>query len=283
MLRRTLLLTLAFAPVLSSGKAFAQAVSTIPLDLSRRQPRVRIAIGGVDRGEAIFDTGAFGATIARPLAEELGLPDNGPLEVTSGVGGEPIQAFNTRVTGVAINGVAIPDFDAAALPFVRPDTVVVLSPVIWSGQFVRLDFQNARLQILEKTSANIPPVEAIPYAGTDLPLPGIPVTLPGGVHLEGHLDTGSPAQLMLPREMADTLPLSSPLTEVGRARMINTERVIYRATLNGNAQVGPLTLTNPDIIFMEGARRPNIGMALLNQLNITLDPAERRLWVETHS
>jgi predicted aspartyl protease len=280
--RRTFLLATAAAPLLTA-RAFAQDVQTIPLDLTRRQPRVRLSINGIDRGEAIFDTGASGATFHRPLAEELGLPNTGPIQIMGGAGGPAIDAYMTRVAGAAINGVVIPDFDAAVMPMVRADTVSILSPAIFNGQLVRLDFQNAQMQILPKTASTIPPSVPVPYTSGEYPLPAIPVTLPGGVRLEGHLDTGSPANIMLPRTLADTLPLSTPLTEIGRARMVNAERVISRATLNGEARVGPITQTNPDLTFMEGLNHANIGMALLRQLNITLDPAERRLWLEAHA
>jgi hypothetical protein len=276
--RRALLLTLAAAPFFSTT-ARADAPRVIPLDITRRQPRVRLSINGVDLGEAIFDTGAGASTFSRPLAEELNLPRTGEIQVTSGAGGPPIDGFTTRVTGASINGIAIPDFDAAAIPMARRDTVSVLSPVIFSGQLIELDFAHSQMRILDKSAATIPTSAPVPYTTGEHPLPAIPLTLPGGVSLPTHLDTGSPAELLLPRELGDTLPLSTPLTEIGRARMINTERVIYRATLNGEAQVGPITLTNPQIDFMEGLNHGNVGMALLRRLNVTLDPAERRLWI----
>ncbi len=277
--RRAFLLAAAAA---FAAPAFAQAPLTIPLDLTRRQPRVRLSIGGVDRGEAIFDTGAFGSTFDRALAETLSLPNNGPVGITSGAGGEPIEAYMTRITNTAINGVPTPDFDAAVLPMVRPDTISVLSPAIFAGQLVRLDFQASHMQILDK-AAHTPSATAVPYTSGEFPLPAIPVTLPGGTVMHAHLDTGSPGSLLLPRPLADTLPLSTPLTEVGRARMINVERVIYRATLNGQIQVGPLRIDNPIVAFMDDFNHANVGMEILRQLNITLDPAEHRLWLETHA
>jgi hypothetical protein len=281
MRRRVFLLAAAATPFIG-GLSFATEPRVIPLDLSRRQPRVRLSINGVDRGEAIFDTGAFGGTIHRPLAEELGLPNNEPVEVTSGAGGEPIQAFMTTVPNAAINGVPVANFSAAALPMVRPDTIAVLSPAMFAGELVVLDFGDGEMRILPKTAETLPSSAPVPYTSGDYPLPGIPLELPGGVSMLAHLDTGSPASIMLPHDLASTLPLSTPLQEVGRARMINTERVIYRATLAGEARVGPLTLTNPQLTFMEGFSHGNIGMELLRQLNITLDPAERRLWLAAH-
>ncbi len=281
MRRRAFLLAAAATPFIG-GLSSATEPRVIALELSRRQPRVRLSINGVDRGEAIFDTGAFGSTFHLPLAEALALPHNEPIQITSGAGGPPIDAYMTLVSNAALNGVAIPDFTAAMLPMVRQDTIAVLSPAIFSGDLVVLDFGAGEMRILPKSAATLPAGEAIPYTSGDYPLPGIPLELPGGVSMLAHLDTGSPASITVPHDLASTLPLSTPLQEVGRARMINTERVIYRATLAGEARVGPLTLTNPHLTFMEGFSHGNIGMELLRQLNITLDPAERRLWLAAH-
>jgi hypothetical protein len=185
----------------------------------------------------------------------------------------------TTVSNAAINGVPAPAFPAAALPMVRPDTIAVLSPAMFAGELVVLDFGASELRILPKTPETLPAGEPVPYTSTEQPLPGIPLELPGGISMLAHLDTGSPANVMLPHDLAAELPLSTPLEEVGRARMINTERVIYRATLAGEARVGPLTLDNPQLTFMEGLNHGNIGMELLRRLNIMLDPAERRLWL----
>jgi predicted aspartyl protease len=280
--RRAFLLAAAAAPF-GAHLAFAEDAATIALDLSRGQPRVRLFINGADQGEAIFDTGASGSAIHRPLAEQLGLANEGLAGVRSGAGGETIEGFMTTVTNAAMNGVAVPNFRAIAIPMLRSDTVAVLSANIFTGNLLLLDFQNARMQPLTKSTATIPTTEATPYDSGPRPLPSIWVTLPGDVRLLAHLDTGSPASLALPREMADTLPLSTPLTESGRASLINGERTIYRATLNGAVQVGPLRLTSPELTFMEGLPHGNVGMEVLRQLNITLDPAERRLWVAQHT
>ena len=280
--RHAFLLAAAATPFAAS-LAFAEDAASIPLDLSRGQPRVRLFINGADQGEAIFDTGASGSAIHRPLAEQLNLPNEGMAGVRSGAGGETVEGFMTTVANAAINGVAVPDFRAIAIPMLRPDTVAVLSANIFTGNLLLLDFQNARMQPIAKSPATIPTSEATPYDDGPRPLPSIWVTLPGDVRLLAHLDTGSPASLALPREMADTLPLSTPLVEAGRARLINGERTLYRATLNGAAQVGPLTIANPELTFMEGLPHGNVGMALLRQLNITLDPAERRLWAAQHA
>ncbi len=281
MRRRVFLLAAAATPFARS--AFAEDAATIALDLSRGQPRVRLSINGADHGEAIFDTGASGSAIHRPLAEQLSLPNEGLAGVRSGAGGETIEGFMTTVANATMNGVSVPNFRAIAIPMLRPDTVAVLSANIFTGNLLLLDFQNSRMQPLTKSAATIPTTEATPYDDGPRPLPSIWVTLPGDVRLLAHLDTGAPGGIALPREMADTLPLSTPLTEAGRARLINGERVFYRATLNGAAQVGPLSLTNPELVFMEGLPHGNVGMALLRQLNITLDPAERRLWVTQHT
>lgn len=279
--RRTFLIAAAAAPLLTTP-AFAQAPRTIALDITRGQPRIRLSINGADQGEAIFDTGASGSAIHRPLAEQLALPNEGLAGVRSGAGGETLEGFRTTISNAQLNGVDVPAFPAIAIPMIRPDTVAVVSANIFTGQLVRLHFGASELLVLEKNAANTPTTTAIPYDDGPRPLPSIPLTLPGTPEMLAHLDTGAPHAIALPREMAGTLPLSTELVESGRARLVNGERIIYRATLNGEARVGPLTIANPELTFMEGLPHGNIGMTLLRQLDITLDPAERRLWVQPY-
>lgn len=282
MRRRTFLLAAAAAPLITAP-TFAQQTRTIALDITRGQPRVRLAINGADHGEAIFDTGASGSAIHRPLAEQLALPNEGAAGVRSGAGGDTVEGFMTTISNAQFNGVDVPAFRAIAIPMLRPDTVAVLSANIFIGQLLRLHFGASEMQILEKTTANTPTGAAVPYDSGPRPLPSIPLTLPGAPEMLAHLDTGAPHSIALPREMADTLPLSTALVEAGRARLVNGERTIYRATLNGEARVGPLTIANPELTFMDGLPHGNIGMTLLRQLDITLDPAERRLWVQRYA
>jgi hypothetical protein len=280
--RRKFLIAAVAAPLFTTP-AFAQAAQTIPLDITRGQPRVRLSINGADHGEAIFDTGASGSAIHRPLAEQLALPNEGLAGVRSGAGGETIEGFMTTVSNAQLNGVDVPAFRSIAIPMLRPDTVAIISANIFTGQLVRLHFGASEMQIIEKTAATTPTTTAVPYDAGPRPLPSIPLHLPDTPEMLAHLDTGAPGGIALPREMADTLPLSTDLVESGRARLVNGERTIYRATLNGEARVGPLSVANPELVFMEGLPHGNIGMALLRQLDITLDPAERRLWVQPYA
>ncbi|MES1156378.1 MAG: aspartyl protease family protein [Alphaproteobacteria bacterium] len=266
-----------FAPRIAWGD---EAPPVAPLDLSQGQPRVALSINHVEQGVAIFDTGASASVINRQLAETLSLPNKGSVGARSGAGGDTIEGFLTSISGAAIGAIPIPtEAQWAALPQARPNIVAVVSANAFAGSFVRLDFPRAHLQVLPKTSANTPAAPPTAYDSGPRPLPSIQLSLPGGVSMLAHLDTGSPAGITLPYEMATSLPLAAPAVEAGRARLVNGERTIYRGTLNGSAQVGPLALSNPTLMFMEGLPHGNVGMELLRQLVVTLDPAERRLWI----
>ena len=53
----------------------------------------------------------------------------------------------------------------------------------------------------------------------------------------------------------------------------------YNAQLDGTITVGPVTLTDPQVLVVDGLPFVNVGIQVLRQLTLVLDPAERRSWV----
>ncbi|MEX0643752.1 MAG: aspartyl protease family protein [Parvularculaceae bacterium] len=139
------------------------------------------------------------------------------------------------------------------------------------------DFKGSVVVVRRKDSGKPEGVESR-YAGAPHPLPAIPVRAGDAVY-DAHIDTGAPRALTFPRAAAEKLPLAGPLEEAGVARVNNNEIKLYKATISGVVEVGPLRLENPEVRFMDSPSAVNVGMELLRELAITLDPAEKRLWV----
>ena len=274
---RLLIAVAAFAAL--STAAYADPTLDIPLDLSGTRPAVAISIGGAPAELWIFDTGAGGTVINIDRARALNLPEEQPVRLGSPAGGTPQEGFMTTLNGASINGVALPALRVVAAPSLMPDRGGVLSPNAFRGRLVTFDFAHSIAHVSDKTPANIPSGEATPYSGGGghHALPSIPVTV-NGQALEAHLDSGSPGGLTLPYSMAASLPLAAPPVQTGVARFVDGTHPRYTATLNGHAQVGPLSLDNPQIEFIDGLPMVNIGMRLLSQMKVTLDPEQQRSW-----
>lgn len=270
----------AIAAVLSSCSQ-AQGPK-IPLDMSAPRPMVEFNIPGHDPMLAVFDTGAGGNAFDRAFAVEANLPNLQPVGVGSGAGGEPIEGFLTNIDTMFVGEVELHDVMAVVIDLPKPPgheaMTAVIGPNIFAGRYVTLDFASEALLLHDKDGSYTPKGEEAAYSKEARPLPAIPVTI-GGEDYAAHIDTGAPRTLTLPFELADSLPLDGAIEEAGVARVVTGERKLYKGKLQGTVKVGPLTFENPEVEFLEGLRNVNVGMTLLRDLSITLDPEEQKLWI----
>jgi hypothetical protein len=110
-------------------------------------------------------------------------------------------------------------------------------------------------------------------------LPGVEVEIGGRSH-HAHIDTGQPGMLMMPMTMSTEIPLDGALTDGRPARLADgVPRAVKIGRIRGTVRVGTLILENPEVRFMEGLNRVNVGMLALRGATIVFDPAERRTWL----
>jgi hypothetical protein len=197
--------------------------------------------------------------------------------VGSPIGGTPIQAFRTTVANARIGDAALPEFSAVAMPLPgHLNHAGVLSPNVFSGRLVRFAFARNEVRVTDR--ANAPAGEPTAYTGAH-PLPAITVQVGGQTH-QAHLDTGAPHVISFPYAQASSLPLAAPAVEAGRARFVDGERTRYSAQIVGTVQIGPLTLTDPQIAMIDGLPFVNVGTEALRRMTVTLDPERRVSWAE---
>jgi predicted aspartyl protease len=278
----------AIAAILMAGvPADAQhsAPSVVPLDMSGQRPIAMLAVGTQEPVPVIFDTGASGNVLDIEYARQIGLPNQGEAAIHAPAGA-PMQGFRTTIAEGRLGNVSIGGARAAAIasPALQHLGVRgVFGPNSFSGRLVHLDLARGEIRVTDKNPATIPSGPSHPYSDGASGLPGLPAVgiEIGARRFDAHLDTGSPGLLMFPTEMASQLPLEAPMQLSDRpARFADgTPRNIYVARLRGTVRVGPLTFENPEIRFMDGLHRVNVGMQALRGLTIVIDPAERRSWL----
>ena len=248
----------------------------IALDMSAARPAVLVRIGLGAPELWIFDTGASGTVMNIDHARALGLHEEQPVRVGSPAGGTPLEGFLTTLEGARIGGMALPALHVVAAPLTLPNgRGGVISPTAFRGQLVTYDFAHAVAHISDKEPATIPHEPASSYNQ----LPTLAVAL-GAQNWSAHMDTGSNGGLTLPYSLAASLPLSAPPIEDGVAHFQDGDHPRYRAQIAGHVQVGPLSLDNPEVAFIDGLPNVNLGMQLLSKMIITLDPEEQREWVQ---
>ena len=261
-----------------------RGTQTIPLDLSGPRPTAALMLGDAGPVTAIFDTGAAASVIRLSFAKAAGLPDQGHASA-AGPGGQEIPGFRTSITG-RLGDAEFAGALAVALdiPLSLPGIDAVISPGVFKGRFVRFDFARAVAEVLDRTPENTPSGQSGGYSGGLNPfnITSLPTTrgeFPGGVTRNVDIDTGSARGLVLPAEMATTLPLAGPLEPAEDLRLIGITRKATKAKIAGVVTLGGLAFDSPEATFGEGMDDAHVGMVLLRSTRIVLDPEGRRTWL----
>ena len=250
----------------------------IPLDLSGGRPAVEISVNGGPAALAVFDTGTTVNLIDVLWASDIGLENEGAPPPPFSMDG----AFSTTLNNAALSGVPLPPVQAIAMPWnILPGRVAVLGPNIFDGDYVTLDFQTAELRVSSELDA-ISMGEAYDYGEAPHGLPSIPIRI-GTITAQAMLDTGSAYTLLLPLSDADKVPLAAALTEKGRGRGHNGDFPVFESRIDGVVQIGPLSVENPEVRFTDAVPFANVGMEYLQRMIVTVDPAQKRIWVREGS
>ena len=257
----------------------------IPLDLSGPRPIATLSVGSAPPARVIFDTGASGNVLDLDYARSAGLPDEGPAQIRAPAGA-PMTGFRTVIAEGRLGNAPITNVRAVAVesPALRQLSVQgVFGPTTFSGRLVHLDLARGEIRISDKTPASIPAGPSSPYSDGHGPMPGLPgisVDIAGRA-FAAHIDTGHPGLLMMPLAMARQVPLDGELRQAARpARFADgVPRNLFEGRIRGTVRIGPLVFENPEVRFMDGLERVNVGMQALRGVTLVLDPAERRSWL----
>ena len=114
---------------------------------------------------------------------------------------------------------------------------------------------------------------------TEHGVPNIEIDV-NGQKVKTDIDSGSPALVSLPLSLAKSLTLSSEPRVVGKGRTMDGEFDVYAAPLKGEIRIGSIILKDPQIDMVSVFPVGNIGFQFLRTLNITFDPANRRVRFE---
>lgn len=268
---------MAFAVAIYGGCAEAHPPGTdivIPMDMSGIRPAVEFSISGREPELAVFDTGSMFNFVNIELARAIGLPDQGEPTAPFAQGG----AFATTIEEARIGDVRVRAIEAMATPWnILPDRIAILSPNIFSGSLVTLNFAAGELWIRQKPAAE-PGGERYEYGPAPMVMPRIPIGIEDQT-IPALFDTGSAYTLLFPLADSERLPLSESLVEAGRVRGHRGDFPVYTSRIAGRVQVGPLGVEDPQVRFTDAVPLANVGMEYLRQMTVTLDPEERRLWV----
>lgn len=259
----------------------APSTQIIPLDLTGAHPTAELVFEGHAPIAAIFDTGAGATLFATQTAKDLGLPNEGTIQIGSPGASAPLTGYRTTIRSARLGSAEFRNAFAvvADIPSAMPKLSAVVSPNVFLGRLVRFEFAASRAVIAEKSAAAIPTGPGYAYGGEQgHPLPVVTVEI-GDLKVTAHADSGSRHGLGFPLELAKKLPLVGPLVPAPDVRLLGGTHKAFTGKIAGVVRVGPLALQDPDVGFVEGVPIANVGIKVLKHLTLVLDPAERRDWV----
>lgn len=262
-----------------ASPAVASDAPIIPLDVTGPRPTAQLVIGAHAPATVIFDTGAAGSVLLPDYAAKVALPNEGEARVGSPAGGAPRIGYRTTIASARLGEAQFANARAVVVDLGLPLEGIsgVISPYVFSGSLVRFELKRSRVVIAPKTPETIPTGESLSYGGRH-PLPSATIDV-AGIKVEAHIDTGNGRGLALPLELAQQVKLKTPLTPTKELRMVSSAHKAFTAEISGTVTIGPLTLSDPAVVFVEGVPTANVGFSVLKELTIVLDPAERRGWL----
>ena len=247
----------------------------IRLYMSEKRMMVMLRVGDSLPLPVVFDTGSNGNLVDLKVADRLHLPNNGPSPSVDGDTGKPVPGYDTFLKNVSISGVAIQDARATAFAYEIPDEAGVVGPNSFPNKLVRMEGARSRLVLLPKTAETIPHCKATPYNANALPSAILEI---GDMKIAALLDSGNDSSIILPMEYVKKLSLVAAPIPIGYVTSAAGKQPILSAHLKGTVKVGSVTLDKPEILFMAGGT-PNVGLPILRQLTVVMDPTEGRDWV----
>jgi hypothetical protein len=277
---------IALAPIVamvpwSHGAAQARTAQPGPPDSgeitlfqSRDRVLVMMRIGDGDLVPMVFDTGSDGHSIDRLIVRREHLRRVGTAIEHDGTTGKERTLPVVAIDDVSLGGLKVERLEATALDYDRNDAMGIISSEMFTSSLVYLDLHNARARLAPRATTAPPAGPAIAYVRD---IPSVHIVMPDGSTLPAHFDTGANGALSLPIAMMDKVPLMEKPRVVGRFKSINSEGEVFGGRIRGTIHIGPLTLDNPDVTFLGDLA--NIGLPIIRQVTLVLDPAEKRNWV----
>jgi CubicO group peptidase (beta-lactamase class C family) len=261
------------------GEVLIGGRTEVPMTFARHVPVIEAKVNGKGPFRFALDTGFGGVMmISGDVAKKLALNVVGEAVAGDPSGKNSRTIRQMHVDSFDLGSVHLADFVAGEEGEQRlEDTDGVIGLQLFHGLLVTLDYPHKQV-IVEGGKLRPDDPQVIAYT-TEHGVPNIEVNV-AGTRVSADIDAGSPALLSLPLSVAKSLPLEAEPAVVGHGRTASNEFDIYAATVKGEAKIGNVTLTNPQVDFVEIFPVGNVGSRFLRDYAVTFDPANMRVRFE---
>jgi predicted aspartyl protease len=242
-----------------------------PIELTHDKPYVMVTINGKGPFRFALDTGTGGdAIITLQLAEELGLPTDGYVNLSDPSGRGQLKVPRYVMDSVQVAGVEFTGVRAAEHPLSGVDGSCqgLLGFTLFRDYLLTLDYPGRRMTL--ETGALAPDGEQS-VLGFRMPY-GIPIIpmLIDGIAIEAQIDSGGTG-LSVPEAMVARLRFASNPSLFGNEQSVSTRFQTLAAELIADVQLAGYTYTHPFIEINPAFPLANLGSSPLQKFVLTFD------------
>jgi CubicO group peptidase (beta-lactamase class C family) len=256
------------------GEVTIGGPTELPMELARHVPVIQAKVNGKGPFRFAVDTGFAGVMmLGADVAKEIGMSVAGEVMAGDPSGKNTRTLRQTHVDTFDVGNVHLGDFLAGVDDAPRLDgTDGVIGLKMFHSLLITFDYPGKKFVI---TGGSLSPTDshALKYQ-TEHGIPNVDIDV-AGTKVNVDIDAGSPSLLSVPLSLAKSLPLDGEPRVVGHGRTSSNDFDIYAATLKGEAHVGDIAVTNPQLDFVEIFPHGNIGSRFLSQYVVTFDPANQ--------
>lgn len=255
----------------------------VPMQIYSRKPVVEVKINDQGPYKFFLDTGASATVLDQSLVTELKLPFKGTIKLGDPKSPQAIDANQNWIEKLEIGDIRLQEFIAVSWDrsnlYKEGSPRGVLGMPLFKKLLLTINYPQNKIAVTKDELPKANGMDILNFQYSEADLFGVPLNIAGNDYL-ATLDTGSAGGLSFPNSFMDKLPLDSKPVEVGRARSVAGESIIYGAKISGNVKIGNYQFENPQIAFFDRLTHINIGFDFLRQFAITVDQKNRRLKFE---
>lgn len=274
-----LLLLAQGSPAQSPPDAPLNVVTEVPLHIQGARVTLDARLNGQGPFTFGFDTGASGeAWVTQALKEKLDLQVVDRIVVSDGSNVKGRSTDVVRIDSITLGSASFNRLTAPVLgdgPRKEGEPYGTLGFELFKNYVLTLDYPAQRLRIATG-QLPVPDGQRVLAYRIDGGSPHVRVRF-AGVEVDTQIDSGNVGGILMPPSLANKLPLAGPLQKAGRVASALNEFDLFRAELDGDLQIGDVTIARPTLFFSDLVQTPNLGRNVLRSFAITFDQAHQRV------
>jgi predicted aspartyl protease len=235
--------------------------------------------------DALLDSGAELSFADKAFAEEIGLVTAGS-ETARGTGGEEevtfAQGVSIETAGIVLEDrmIAVLDLSELSARLIGAPLTFVVGRDLFDAARLSIDIEAGRIETVARDSE---PAGVKLLLDTQKGIETIPVSVEGGAPVQADFDLGNGSEVLIGAAYAERMGLTAPERIVGQKTgggiggEVTRDLVVLRELEIAGVAFHDVAAA---IDRTENAADVNVGVRVLRNFRMTVDFAEKSLWLE---